>query len=87
VLSNTPLTVNFICSSSTFITKSRSGTEKPIPKLTLFVQFEDGIAVGAALTPDTKRYLETLAHKGTPGDSLTGSPEIEAQSSEASKDK
>jgi hypothetical protein len=69
------------------MTKSRSGTERPIPKLTLFVQFEDGIAVDAALTPDTKRYLETLAHKGTPGDSLMGSPEIEPESSDASDDK
>jgi E3 ubiquitin-protein ligase BAH len=53
----------------------------------LFVQFEDGIAVDAALTPDTKKYLESLAHKGTPGDSLTGSPEIETQSNEAAGDK
>jgi E3 ubiquitin-protein ligase BAH len=78
---------SFPCPFSTPMTKFCSGIERPIPKLTLFVQFEDGIAVDAALTPDTKRYLETLAHKGTPGDSLMGSPEIEAQSSEASGDK
>jgi E3 ubiquitin-protein ligase BAH len=69
------------------MSKSCSGQERPIPKLTLFVQFEDGIAVDAALTADTKRYLEALAHKGTPGYSLLGSPELEAESGEASGDK
>jgi E3 ubiquitin-protein ligase BAH len=68
-------------------TDSRSGTEKPIPKLTLFVQFENGIAVDAALTPGTRKYLQTLAHKDTPGDSLKGSPEIETQFSVSSGDK
>lgn len=68
-------------------THASPGEEKPIPKLTLFVQFEDGIAVDAALSPETKRYLETLAHKSTPGDSLTGTPEIQALSIEDSDDK
>jgi len=58
------------------------GSQKPIPKLTLFVQFEDGIAVDAALTPDTKRYLEALAEKGTPIHSLVGTPEPSEASAE-----
>ena len=70
-----------------FNANSCPGEEKPIPKLTLFVQFENGIAVDAALSPETKRYLETLAHKGTPGDSLMGTPEIQALSISASDGK
>lgn len=70
-----------------FTTNSSPGEEKPIPKLTLFVQFEDGIAVDAALSPETKRYLETLAHKDTPGDSLMGTLEMQALSISASDDK
>ena len=31
------------------------------PKLTLFIQLEDGIAVDASLSPETKRYLQTLS--------------------------
>lgn len=58
------------------------GEEKPIPRLTLFVAFEDGIAVDAALTPETKRYLETLANERTTRNSLNGSPTIGTQSSE-----
>ncbi|PMD14098.1 hypothetical protein NA56DRAFT_406640 [Hyaloscypha hepaticicola] len=78
---------NFISSSCTSTAHSHPGTERPIPRLTLFVQFEDGIAVDAALSPDTKKYLETLARHGTPGDSLAGSPEIETQSNGAASDK
>ncbi|KAE9369434.1 hypothetical protein N431DRAFT_493241 [Stipitochalara longipes BDJ] len=62
------------------------GSKRPIPKLTLFVKFEDGIAVDAALSPDTRKYLESLAPSGTPGGSLSGSPEIETQSGDASGD-
>jgi E3 ubiquitin-protein ligase BAH len=31
------------------------------PKLTLFVQLENGLAVDATLTPETRAYLEQLA--------------------------
>lgn len=37
--------------------------ETVIPKLTLYVQLEDGIAVDATLSPDTRKYLEGLAVK------------------------
>jgi E3 ubiquitin-protein ligase BAH len=33
------------------------------PKLTLFIQLEDGLAVDATLSPDTRNYLENLASK------------------------
>ncbi len=78
---------NSISSPCTATAQSHPGTERPIPRLTLFVQFEDGIAVDAALSPDTKKYLETLARQGTPGDSLAGSPEIETQSNGVASDK
>ena len=39
------------------------GKETFIPKLTLFIQLEDGYAVDAALSPDTRKYLESLVFK------------------------
>lgn len=32
-----------------------------LPKLTIFVQLQDGVPVSAALSPDTKSQLEDLA--------------------------
>lgn len=37
------------------------GEKQLRPKLTLFVQLEDGRAVDASLTPETRLYLEQLA--------------------------
>ena len=48
---------------------SSSGDNKYFhPKLTLFIQLEDGLAVDATLSPDTRKYLENLVSKqqGTP---------------------
>lgn len=50
--------------SSTSIRSDMNTDEKQLrPKLTLFVQLENGLAVDATLTPETKRYLENLAAK------------------------
>ncbi|KAE8449927.1 hypothetical protein EG329_007066 [Mollisiaceae sp. DMI_Dod_QoI] len=39
------------------------GDTKFAPKLTLFIQLEDGVAVDATLSPETREYLEHLAAK------------------------
>ena len=43
---------------------SSSGDNKYFhPKLTLFIQLEDGLPVDATLSPDTRKYLENLVSK------------------------
>lgn len=39
------------------------GKTKLVPRLTLFIQVEDGNTVDAVLSPETKEYLEYLAAK------------------------
>jgi hypothetical protein len=34
-----------------------------VPRLTLFVELENGVAVDAALSPETKRFLQRLVFK------------------------
>jgi E3 ubiquitin-protein ligase BAH len=51
--------------SSSLDTKTdlKSGDKEYHPKLTLLVRLEDGLAVDAALSTDTRKYLEKLASK------------------------
>jgi hypothetical protein len=42
-----------------------------VPKLTLCVQFEDGVVTDVALSPNTRTYLQALAAKqNTPENEL-----------------
>lgn len=39
----------------------RTGKRKLIPKLTLRVQFNNGVVEDVTISPNTRQYLETLA--------------------------
>ncbi len=43
------------------------------PKLTLYIQLDDGVAIDAGLSPNTRKYLEDLASKQRPPASSSAS--------------
>jgi len=57
------------------------GQKKLVPKLTLCVQFEDGVVTDVALSPATRQYLQILAAKQEGSSSSPDDINTDSQSS------